>query len=93
MRNMENSLIFIECHSILRLWGLFCCIWEALGTLGAIQSTSRVSLEGSWAALGAPRASPGVLGRVPDGPWVLSGRALGPPCGSLGVIFGVHELD
>ena len=58
-----------------------------------IQSTLRVSLEGSWAALGAPRASAGVLGKVPGGPWGLSGR-LGPsPGGPLGRFLKVHERD
>ena len=79
----------------------FSLYFEALGPLvlhlggsgrppwrpGTIQSTSRVSLEGSWAALGAPRASPGVLKRGPDGPWVLSGRTLGPPCAFPGGHF------
>ena len=54
---------------------------------GTIQSTLKVSLEGSWAALGAPRASAGVLGKVPGGPWGLSGRAWGPSMGSLGPLF------
>ena len=54
---------------------------------GTIQSTLRVSLERSWAALGAPRASAGVLRKVPGGPWGSLGGPGALPWESLGPLF------